>query len=341
MPKELIELELACQRAGHEGDGERLHAIWSETGFLAQPDRFRPDKLLAQFRDATWWYVLDEDIELTPEIATEVMIDMSDPRSEHFGQMRHETLPADHLFGRRVELLDARRPLPAARPRELPPHRARVDVRRAARDRARAGGGRLLPALTSRGSPGWPLARRRRASCVVASSGDLSADRVRDWVEDAGVWAPVAFVAALRVADRRAVPRAAAGRRLRACSSAPRSASRSASRAAVLGASMAFLLARTVGHDAVERRAGPRVARLRAAIGRRGFVAVLYARIVPGVPYNLVNYAAGLAPIGLGDVRRAPPRSAPPRARSPTPRSAARSTTSARPRRSRRSSCWS
>jgi predicted unusual protein kinase regulating ubiquinone biosynthesis (AarF/ABC1/UbiB family) len=105
MPKELIELELACQRAGHEGDGERLHEIWAETGFLAHPDRFRPDKLLAQFRDATWWYVLDEDIELTPEIATEVMIDMSDPRSEHFGQMRHETLPADHLFGRRVELL--------------------------------------------------------------------------------------------------------------------------------------------------------------------------------------------------------------------------------------------
>src|SRR5215212_10181981 len=105
MPKELIELELACQRAGHEGDGERLHEIWAETGFLAHPERFRPDKLLAQFRDATWWYVLDEDIELSPEIATQVMIDMSDPRSQHFGQMRHETLPADHLFGRRVEML--------------------------------------------------------------------------------------------------------------------------------------------------------------------------------------------------------------------------------------------
>ena len=105
MPKELIELELACQRAGHEGDAERLHQIWAETGFLARPDRFRPDKLLAQFRDATWWYVLDEEIALQPEIATQVMIDMSDPRSEHFGQMRHETLPADHLFGRRVEML--------------------------------------------------------------------------------------------------------------------------------------------------------------------------------------------------------------------------------------------
>jgi len=105
MPTHLIEIELACQRAGHEGDGERLHEIWSETGFLAHPERFRPDKLLAQFRDATWWYVLDEEIALEPEIATQVLIDMSDPRSQHFGQMRHETLPADHVFGRRVEML--------------------------------------------------------------------------------------------------------------------------------------------------------------------------------------------------------------------------------------------
>jgi predicted unusual protein kinase regulating ubiquinone biosynthesis (AarF/ABC1/UbiB family) len=105
MPEALIELELECQRAGHEGDAERLHTIWSETGFLQHPERFRPDKLLAQFLDATWWYVLDEYVELQPEVATQVMIDMSDPRSSHFGQMRHETLPADHLFGRRVEML--------------------------------------------------------------------------------------------------------------------------------------------------------------------------------------------------------------------------------------------
>ena len=105
MPKELIELELQCQRAGHEGDAERLHAIWADTGFLQHPERFRADKLLAQFRDATWWYLLDAEVDLAPEIATQVMIDMSDPRSEHFGYMRHETLPADHLFGRRVEML--------------------------------------------------------------------------------------------------------------------------------------------------------------------------------------------------------------------------------------------
>jgi len=105
MPRKLLEIELACQRAGHEGDGEKLHEIWTKTGFLRHPDRFRADKLLAQLRDATWWYLLDDEVELEPEIATQVMIDMTDPRSQHFGQMRHESLPADHIFGRRVEML--------------------------------------------------------------------------------------------------------------------------------------------------------------------------------------------------------------------------------------------
>jgi predicted unusual protein kinase regulating ubiquinone biosynthesis (AarF/ABC1/UbiB family) len=105
MPQDLIDIELACQRAGAEGDAEELKAIWARTGFLREPDRFRADKLLAQFLDATWWYVLDEEVELTPEMATQVMIDMADPRSSHFGQMRHESLPADHIFGRRVEML--------------------------------------------------------------------------------------------------------------------------------------------------------------------------------------------------------------------------------------------
>src|SRR3954451_15025452 len=105
MPADLIEVELATQRAGAEGDAQALHRIFAESGFLKDPDRFRSDKLLAQFLDATWWYVLDEELTLEPHIATQVMIDMSDPRSSHFGQMRHETLPADHLFGRRVEML--------------------------------------------------------------------------------------------------------------------------------------------------------------------------------------------------------------------------------------------
>ena len=69
--------------------------------------------------------------------------------------------------------------------------------------------------------------------------------------------------------------------------------------AATLGASSAFLIARRVGLSAVEQLAGPRVRRIRDWIARRGFVAVLYARIVPGMPFALVNYASGLTRLRL------------------------------------------
>ena len=68
---------------------------------------------------------------------------------------------------------------------------------------------------------------------------------------------------------------------------------------AVLGASLAFLISRYLAGDAVEHLAGPRLVSLEALVSRRGFVSVLYARIAPGVPYTLVNYAAGLTRIPL------------------------------------------
>src|SRR5205085_6545823 len=45
MPKDLLEIELACQRAGHEQDGAELKRIWAETGFIKHPENFREDKL--------------------------------------------------------------------------------------------------------------------------------------------------------------------------------------------------------------------------------------------------------------------------------------------------------
>ncbi|MGI8921203.1 MAG: ABC1 kinase family protein [Solirubrobacteraceae bacterium] len=105
MPPGTVELELECQRAGVEGDGERLRDLLAGAGFLRAPERFAPEGLIEQFRGSTWWYTTDEEIELTPDIATRVAIDISDPRSHYFAQMRHETLPPDHLFGRRMELL--------------------------------------------------------------------------------------------------------------------------------------------------------------------------------------------------------------------------------------------
>jgi predicted unusual protein kinase regulating ubiquinone biosynthesis (AarF/ABC1/UbiB family) len=103
---EPVELELAAQRAVVEGDARRLHRLLAESGFLPDPERVDPDHLLAFIEDAIWWYTTaDEEVELTPEIATQVMIESSDPRSAHFREMRHQTMNPEHLFGRRMEML--------------------------------------------------------------------------------------------------------------------------------------------------------------------------------------------------------------------------------------------
>jgi predicted unusual protein kinase regulating ubiquinone biosynthesis (AarF/ABC1/UbiB family) len=100
-----VELELACQRAVTEGDAAEVHRLLDVAGFLPEPERIDPDHLLAFVQDAIWWYTTDEDVELTPEIATEVMIESSDPRSSHFREMRHQTMQPEHLIGRRTEML--------------------------------------------------------------------------------------------------------------------------------------------------------------------------------------------------------------------------------------------
>jgi hypothetical protein len=105
MPAGTVELEMQVARAVIEGDKETIMRVGTETGFFPEPEKFNPDKVLEHFRAATSWYTNDEYVEVTPEWATQVLIDMSDPRSEYFGQLRHESAPPDHLFGRRMEVL--------------------------------------------------------------------------------------------------------------------------------------------------------------------------------------------------------------------------------------------
>jgi predicted unusual protein kinase regulating ubiquinone biosynthesis (AarF/ABC1/UbiB family) len=105
MPPGGVELEIQVARAVIEGDAETIMRLGTETGFFPEPEKFSPERVLEHFRAATSWYTSDEYIELTPEYATQVLIDMSDPRSEYFGYLRHESAPPDHIFGRRMEVL--------------------------------------------------------------------------------------------------------------------------------------------------------------------------------------------------------------------------------------------
>ncbi|MGD9736001.1 MAG: TVP38/TMEM64 family protein [Solirubrobacterales bacterium] len=66
---------------------------------------------------------------------------------------------------------------------------------------------------------------------------------------------------------------------------------------ATLGATGAYLLARGLGRAPLRVRSGDRLERLDAWVGRHGFRAVLYVRLVPLLPFNVVNYVFGLTSV--------------------------------------------
>ncbi|WP_308468479.1 TVP38/TMEM64 family protein [Rathayibacter soli] len=70
---------------------------------------------------------------------------------------------------------------------------------------------------------------------------------------------------------------------------------------ALLGAACAFFLGRWLGREAIERFTGTRVARVDDLLRRRGFLAVLGARLVPVIPFTAINYVAGLTAVRRRD----------------------------------------
>ncbi len=69
---------------------------------------------------------------------------------------------------------------------------------------------------------------------------------------------------------------------------------------ATIGATIAFLIARYVSADWVARKAGGRLGRLIEGVEAEGWRFVALTRLVPLVPFNLLNYALGLTRIRLG-----------------------------------------
>ena len=68
---------------------------------------------------------------------------------------------------------------------------------------------------------------------------------------------------------------------------------------AMINCTVMFWLARTVGYEKVKALVDSKLSekwqnRLNAAAGREGFLLLIILRLIPAVPYNLINYAFGL-----------------------------------------------
>jgi uncharacterized membrane protein YdjX (TVP38/TMEM64 family) len=68
---------------------------------------------------------------------------------------------------------------------------------------------------------------------------------------------------------------------------------------ATLGGVAGFFIARRFGRGPVDELAGPRLTRLRERVERRPLLTIALARLAPGSPATILNYAAGLTRIRL------------------------------------------
>src|ERR1700678_2064894 len=81
IPPEAGRVELQAQRLAIERRAGELVQHMHSGGWVGDPKYYTEEKAMAMVDDMTWWYTQDREIALDPEIASDVLIQMSDPRS--------------------------------------------------------------------------------------------------------------------------------------------------------------------------------------------------------------------------------------------------------------------
>lgn len=125
-----------------------------------------------------------------------------------------------------------------------------------------------------------------------------SAVQLRDWATSVGPWFPLAFFAAHVVVTVFPFPRTAftlaAGLLF-----GPWLGVAIAVVASALSAVLAVILVRAAGWQLNKLVRHPRVDSLDARLRERGWVSVLSMRMIPAVPFSVLNYAAGASAVRL------------------------------------------
>jgi predicted unusual protein kinase regulating ubiquinone biosynthesis (AarF/ABC1/UbiB family) len=100
---EQIELEQKAIDAASRNDPEALRQALHELGFIKNPSKLDAERLMEHVMVVGGWYMEDREYEVSPQRVMKVIESTSDPRSEFYGLMRRESLPAEELMGRRME----------------------------------------------------------------------------------------------------------------------------------------------------------------------------------------------------------------------------------------------
>lgn len=143
-------------------------------------------------------------------------------------------------------------------------------------------------------------------ACIGATAltayalGGIRPELVQDWLREAGLWAPILYIIVYVVATILVLPSTALNLTGGAIFG-PWLGTIWTSVAAILAAIVAFAFTRTVGRRAVAKRLQGRWQAMDAEVRQGGLFYMFAIRLVPIMPYGLVNFAAGLTSVSYRD----------------------------------------
>lgn len=142
--------------------------------------------------------------------------------------------------------------------------------------------------------------------CIVITGlavyllGGIDPKQLQVWLDQAGIWAPLIYIALYTVATILVLPSTALNLTGGAIFG-PWLGTLWTSVAAIIAAVVAFAFTRTVGRDVITQRLAGRWQAMDAEIRQGGLFYMFAIRLLPIIPYGLVNFAAGLTSIRFRD----------------------------------------
>jgi predicted unusual protein kinase regulating ubiquinone biosynthesis (AarF/ABC1/UbiB family) len=104
LDNEQIVLQQRAFDAASREDPEAFRAALVDLGFIKNPSKLDAERLMEHMMAVGGWYVEDREIEISARRVMKIIESTNDPRSEYYDLMRRESLPADELMGRRMEI---------------------------------------------------------------------------------------------------------------------------------------------------------------------------------------------------------------------------------------------
>ncbi|MEU4340309.1 AarF/ABC1/UbiB kinase family protein [Nocardia sp. NPDC023852] len=105
MDPEHVRFELICLCAAAEDRAEDLRRLMIERGVIDSPQEIGAEECLEYVLAASEWCLIDEELTITPELASGAFLLAVDPRASEFAGMKQQNLPPEHLFSRRADFL--------------------------------------------------------------------------------------------------------------------------------------------------------------------------------------------------------------------------------------------